>query len=70
MGRCFLSGLDGDAINIVLAAAAANLRKLLAAFRRALRGWLAMRVWLAVRARFAWPPGKPELPRLPVTIAA
>lgn len=28
--RCFLSGLEGDAINIILAAAAANLRKLLA----------------------------------------
>ena len=28
--RCFLSGLEGDAINITLAAAAANLRKLLA----------------------------------------
>ena len=27
--RCFLSGLEGDAINITLAAAAANLRKLL-----------------------------------------
>ncbi|MCH8913373.1 MAG: IS5 family transposase [Planctomycetes bacterium] len=54
--RCFLSGLDGDAINIVLAAAACNLRKLLAAFRRALRGWLAMRVWLA---------GPRELARMP-----
>ena len=31
-GRCFLSGLEGDAINITLAAAAANLRKLLAGF--------------------------------------
>ena len=30
--RCFLSGLEGDAINITLAAAAANLRKLLAGF--------------------------------------
>lgn len=39
--RCFLSGLEGDAINIVLAAAAANLRKLLAAFCFALRAWFA-----------------------------
>ena len=38
--RCFLSGLEGDAINIVLAAAAANLRKLLAGFCPALRAWL------------------------------
>ena len=29
MGRCFLARLDGDAINAVLAAAGANLRKLL-----------------------------------------
>ena len=36
MRRCFLSGLEGDAINIVLAAAGANLRKLLGLFRG---GW-------------------------------
>jgi len=42
--RCFLSRLEGDAINIVLAAAAANLRKLLAAFCFALRLWLAARL--------------------------
>ena len=41
VGRCFLSGLEGDAINIVLAAAAANLRKLLASVCVALRAWLA-----------------------------
>lgn len=35
--RCFLSGLPGDAINIVLAAAGANLRKLLRWFCFALR---------------------------------
>lgn len=35
--RCFLARLGGDAINIVLAAAAANLRKLLAGFARRLR---------------------------------
>jgi len=34
MGRCFLSRLCGDAINAVLAAAGANLRKLLGLYRR------------------------------------
>lgn len=43
VGRCFLSGLPGDAINIILAAAGANLRKLLRRFVFALRCWLA--VW-------------------------
>ena len=35
MGRCFLARLCGDAINAVLAAAGANLRKLLGLLRRA-----------------------------------
>jgi IS5 family transposase len=35
--RCFLTGLAGDAINIILAAAAANFRKLLGRLCRALR---------------------------------
>jgi transposase, IS5 family len=43
-GRCFLKGLEGDAINIILAAAGANLRKLLRrlffALRRGLAGLL------------------------------
>jgi IS5 family transposase len=34
MGRCFLAGLGGDAINAVLAAAGSNLRKLLGLIRR------------------------------------
>ena len=34
MGRCFLAGLCGDAINAVLAAAGSNLRKLLGLYRR------------------------------------
>lgn len=38
--RCFLSGLAGDAINIILAAAAANFRKLLGRLCRALCEWL------------------------------
>lgn len=36
LGRCFLKGLAGDAINVVLAAAGSNLRKLLAALSAAL----------------------------------
>jgi len=38
MGRCFLARLCGDAINAVLAAAGANLRKLLGLLRRDGRG--------------------------------
>ncbi len=34
LGRCFLAGLGGDAINAVLAAAGSNLRKLLGLIRR------------------------------------
>ena len=44
VGRCFLKGLEGDAINIILAAAGANLRKLLRRLFFALRRWLA--AWL------------------------
>jgi IS5 family transposase len=40
MDRCFLAGLIGDAINAVLAAAGANLRKLLRRFFFALFYWL------------------------------
>ena len=36
LGRCFLKGLAGDAINLVLAAAGCNLRKLLGAIASAL----------------------------------
>jgi IS5 family transposase len=36
LGRCFLKGLTGDAINLVLAAAGSNLRKLLDAIASAL----------------------------------
>ncbi|MDY7042543.1 MAG: IS5 family transposase [Chloroflexota bacterium] len=49
--RCFLTGLEGDAINIVLAAAAANLRKLLGRLCRALFEWLLHRSDLAEPAR-------------------
>ena len=40
MGRCFLRGLAGDAINAVLAAAASNLQKLLRLFFVVLSFWL------------------------------
>ena len=47
MGRCFLAGLCGDAINAVLAAAGSNLRKLLGLLRRgAGRFVLALIRWL------------------------
>ena len=39
MNRCFLAGLRGDAINAVLAAAGANMRKLLRRFFYALIRW-------------------------------
>lgn len=42
--RYFLTGLPGDAINIVLAAAASNFRKLLRRFVFALREWLQLRL--------------------------
>ena len=40
MDRCFLAGLEGDAINAVLAAAGSNLRKLLRRLSAALIPWL------------------------------
>jgi IS5 family transposase len=40
MRRCFLKGLIGDAINVVLAAAGSNLLKLLRAYAHALIFWL------------------------------
>jgi IS5 family transposase len=40
LGRCFLKGLAGDAMNVVLAAAGANLTKLLRLLPCALRRWL------------------------------
>ena len=40
VGRCYLGGPEGDAINIILAAAAANLRKLLRRLAGALIPWL------------------------------
>jgi IS5 family transposase len=44
LGRCYLKGLAGDAINVILAAAGANLRKLLNAILFALIEWLTCRL--------------------------
>lgn len=61
-GRCYLSGLEGDAINIVLAAAAANLRKLLKRFsfarwvplwRRLIQRWTESQRWARGPTEFA-----------------
>jgi transposase, IS5 family len=62
LGRCFLSGLVGDAINVVLAAAGSNLRKLLAALAAAPFGrllWLVMvliaAIWSLLTAQTSRP---------------
>ena len=47
MGRCFLAGLAGDAINAVLASAGSNMRKLLGLLRRKSRRlFIALIAWL------------------------
>ena len=59
LGRCFLAGLTGDAVNVVLAAAGSNLRKLLAALAAAPLGsawWAALLLRSFPRPPFAaWP---------------
>lgn len=58
LGRCYLKGLAGDAINVILAAAGANLRKLLRAIAPALIDWLTRRLELAFGSqdcRCRWP---------------
>ncbi len=50
MGRCCLKGLAGDAINLVLAAAGSNLRKLLAAIASALFACLRIHLNTACRS--------------------
>ncbi|MBN2563662.1 MAG: hypothetical protein JXQ75_22315 [Phycisphaerae bacterium] len=62
--RCLLSGLEGDAINIILAAAAANLRKLLRSLRDAAGGFQ----FAMFRAPAHWPELDPS-PR-PFLLAA
>ncbi len=69
--RCFLSGLQGDAINIILAAAAANLRKLLAGFCVALRHRLILLAdWLASVRRLASQLESHRTPQIRKTVAA
>jgi transposase, IS5 family len=46
LGRCYLRGLKGDQINVILAAAGSNLRKLLRALAPALKNWLVC--WLSM----------------------
>jgi len=52
MGRCFLRGLHGDAINAVLAAAGSNLRKLLGRLFFALFLWLCRELTSRFSVRF------------------
>jgi transposase, IS5 family len=62
LGRCFLSGLAGDAINVVLAAAGSNLRKLLAALSAAPLGkplWLVLTCVTLARSLLAAPKPQP-----------
>ncbi len=54
MNRCYLKGLDGDAMNVVLAAAGANLAKLLRLLPCALRRWLPQTRATPPRPRMAW----------------
>ena len=54
MRRCFLKGLVGDAINVVLAAAGSNLQKLLRAFAHALQFWPRCAV-TAAKNPMSWP---------------
>ncbi len=69
--RCFLRGLQGDAINIILAAAAANLRKLLAGFCFALRDRLILLAdWLASVSGLASQLESHRTPQIPKTVAA
>ncbi len=44
LGRCYLKGLAGDAINVLLAAAGSNIRKLLHAILFAPIAWITCRL--------------------------
>lgn len=57
LGRCFLRGLHGDAINAVLAAAGSNLRKLLGRLFSGLLFWL----WYEISTSLGTHPRKPRL---------
>ncbi len=51
LGSCYLKGLAGDAINVILAAAGANLRKLLRAIAPPLIDWLTRWLTLAIASQ-------------------
>ena len=78
MDRCFLTGLTGDAINAVLAAAGSNLRKLLGRLAAALISWLrgaaarVPRLWTAARTALITLEPTPHAlpPRLPFRLYA
>jgi len=67
LGRCFLAGLTGDAINVVLAAAGSNLRKLLAALAAAPPG---SRWWTVLRLRSLPSPQFPAAQSTPLLTTA
>jgi len=52
LGRCYLKGVEGDAMNMIPAAAGQNLRKMLNPLRRFVR-WFQSKLWCAINARFA-----------------
>lgn len=54
LGRCYLKGLAGDAMNVILAAAGANLAKLLRLLPCAVRAWLdrwKFTLWIVITRR-------------------
>lgn len=58
LDRCYLSGLSGDRINAILAAASSNLMKLLRAIapalKKTLRCWLVIAIWSPKSHRIAF----------------
>lgn len=54
LGRCYLKGLLGDALNLILAAAGSNLRKLLRAIAPALIEWLMDRLASVLEGTDYW----------------
>jgi IS5 family transposase len=67
LGRCYLSGRDGDAANVVLSAAGYNFRLVLLWLRVALRLLLA-RLGRACRPLALFMLGAPPAPRLPLRV--
>jgi len=52
MNRCYLKGLEGDAMNVILAAAGANFRKLLRLLPCAARLWLIVQLIRPIQTAF------------------